>query len=357
LRLSQLSIVIPTYNGAAFIERALRSVFAQTLLPLEIIVADDASTDGTPQLVEAVARDSPVPMRLLQLAQNSGGPAHPLNVGIEAAHGDLIAVLDQDDLFVADRLDRMHHAFSAHPDIAFVFSASGHCDNSALPARPCQPPWLLRRLLSLGHRAGGCLVFDGLTMAALLLAYGNFVVGYPGFVFRRRDWQRKGGLDESLRVSSDFDLLCWLCLQGPVAFVPSQLYLRRMHGGNVTLSSLRGALDGARLVHRYLREQPALLRHRIIRRHFRRHFAELLATLGSSGAAPAPFGLLQSAVELWDWDRGLVRAGIHMSAAAVLRHLGRRPRLTPAHAREFHNQLGAVLELFGAAKVAKSVNK
>jgi glycosyltransferase involved in cell wall biosynthesis len=69
---ANISVVVPTYNGAAFIAEALASVFAQTLPPREIIVADDCSTDDTPTIVKHIASDSPLPIRLIRLEDNSG---------------------------------------------------------------------------------------------------------------------------------------------------------------------------------------------------------------------------------------------------------------------------------------------
>src|SRR5436309_2618216 len=99
-----VSVIIPTYNGTAFVRGALESVWAQTMPPLEILVVDDASTDGTPSFVASLIAESPVPLRCLQLAQNSGGPARPMNLGIAQARGEFIAILDQDDIWLPHKL-------------------------------------------------------------------------------------------------------------------------------------------------------------------------------------------------------------------------------------------------------------
>ena len=119
-----VTVVIPTYNGAAFIGEALASVFAQTLPPAEVIVVDDCSTDGTANLVQALAHTVPVPLRLIRCDRNSGGPAHPLNVGVAAAQGELIAVLDQDDVFAPDKIEREVGLLTGFPDAALV---AGFC--------------------------------------------------------------------------------------------------------------------------------------------------------------------------------------------------------------------------------------
>src|SRR6201986_2951627 len=99
------SVIIPAYNVSAVIERAIRSAAAQTLPPLEILVIDDCSTDDTAEVVTALGRDIPS-LRLLSTPVN-GGPSAARNVGLRAAKGDWIALLDSDDAWKPGRLERL----------------------------------------------------------------------------------------------------------------------------------------------------------------------------------------------------------------------------------------------------------
>lgn len=96
----RISVVIPAYNAANFIARAIASVQAQTLLPNEIIVVDDGSEDHTASLVEEL----PGNIRLIR--QKNGGPASARNHGAKVAEGDWIALLDADDSWLPDKLER-----------------------------------------------------------------------------------------------------------------------------------------------------------------------------------------------------------------------------------------------------------
>ena len=98
----KVSVVIPTFNATGCIERALRSVQAQTLQDFEIIVVDDASTDATRELVSALAASDPR-IRLIA-CQVNGGPSVARNRGFEAARGAWIAILDADDVYRPERL-------------------------------------------------------------------------------------------------------------------------------------------------------------------------------------------------------------------------------------------------------------
>lgn len=100
----QVSIVIPTYNSAAFIADTLESVLRQTIDSWEVIVADDCSTDTTCAIVEEFAsKDARI--RLIQLPQNSGRPAVPRNIAIRESRGKYIALLDSDDLWHPQKLE------------------------------------------------------------------------------------------------------------------------------------------------------------------------------------------------------------------------------------------------------------
>ena len=87
------TVIIPLFNGARTIEEALRSVLEQTLPPDEIIVVDDGSADNGPEIVARMASQYPI----ILLRKPNGGQSSARNVGVRHAHGDLIALLDQDD--------------------------------------------------------------------------------------------------------------------------------------------------------------------------------------------------------------------------------------------------------------------
>lgn len=96
-----VSVIVPVYNGAAFVDAALASVAGQTHPRLEIIVVDDGSTDDSRDLVAAqCTRDD----RIRTIQTMRGGPEHARNAGVEAATGDFIAHLDQDDVAGSGRI-------------------------------------------------------------------------------------------------------------------------------------------------------------------------------------------------------------------------------------------------------------
>jgi succinoglycan biosynthesis protein ExoO len=109
--LMDFSVIIPAYNVSDIIGRAIRSAAAQTFAPLEILIIDDCSTDNTVEVVKALGRDIPA-LRLLSTPANTG-PAAARNVGLRAAKGDWIALLDSDDAWKPGRLKRLSEVASA----------------------------------------------------------------------------------------------------------------------------------------------------------------------------------------------------------------------------------------------------
>ena len=100
--MNNISVVIPTWNRADTIEKAVRSALDQVVLPFEILVCDDGSTDGTEQIIKSIgdARIKWIP------GPHSGRPALPRNRGIRESKGEWLAFLDSDDAWLPDKLEK-----------------------------------------------------------------------------------------------------------------------------------------------------------------------------------------------------------------------------------------------------------
>lgn len=108
-----VSVVIPTFNRKELLFRALGSVAQQTYRPLEVIVVDDCSSDGTVEAVRAAS--FPFPVEVVSLSINQG-PAAARNAGILKANGQYIAFLDSDDVWLPEKLERQMALVDALPD-------------------------------------------------------------------------------------------------------------------------------------------------------------------------------------------------------------------------------------------------
>ena len=91
-----VSVILPSYNHVGFVERSIRSVWAQTYPNVELVVVDDASSDGTRDLIAALASEAPRPTRFVPKERNRG-VSHSLNLGLGIAQGEWIAVVSSID--------------------------------------------------------------------------------------------------------------------------------------------------------------------------------------------------------------------------------------------------------------------
>ena len=110
----RISVVIPAYNAAKFIGRAIASVQAQTLPANEIIVVDDGSEDHIASVIEGLNGN----IRLIR--QTNGGPASARNHGAKVAEGDWIALLDADDSWLPNKLERQSHCLGEDNEVGIV---------------------------------------------------------------------------------------------------------------------------------------------------------------------------------------------------------------------------------------------
>ncbi len=184
-----VSVVVPTYNRARDLRRALLSVVAQSWKNWEILIVDNHSQDDTARVVEEFREER---MRLLSV-HNHGVIAVSRNCGIAHASGEYVAFLDSDDWWLPEKLERCVRELDAGADVVYhdlylARSASNRPRLRRAATRPLRSPIL-----------------------ADLLERGNALVN-SGVVVRRSALLAVGGLSEDPRVASWEDYECWLRL-------------------------------------------------------------------------------------------------------------------------------------------------
>ncbi len=117
----RVSVALCTYNGARFLREQLDSIAAQTLPPIELIACDDASTDATVAILESFSASASFPVRITQNDRTIGVTPN-FAQAIAQTFGDYIALADQDDVWLPDKLQRLSTALASRPDAAFAFS-------------------------------------------------------------------------------------------------------------------------------------------------------------------------------------------------------------------------------------------
>lgn len=201
-----VSVIIPTFNRAGVVTRAIDSVLGQTYRPVEVVVVDDGSTDDTPQVLRTYGA------AIVSVVQDNAGPSGARNRGIRESKGDFIAFLDSDDLWLATKLERqvdlLQRAGRAVPCCL--------CDT--VIRRPDQPEQSAFQIAWLKLREP-----QGLWLNPALVLATRFVLFCQAVLIRREVLLDCGGFDERLWVMEDHDLALRLALRGPWAFLRDPL--------------------------------------------------------------------------------------------------------------------------------------
>lgn len=214
-----ISVIMANFEAGGRIVPALRSVLAQTMADIEVIVSDDASRDGSPALVRALMEDDPR-IRLAS-AEANRGPAHCRNRALDLARGEWIAIVDSDDIIHPERFERLLSAASLHDaDIVADDLLLFHEDGS--------PPRLM-----LGPDAHASF-FVSPVQWVLAGLDGSPALGYLKPMIRAARL-RKLRYDEGLRIGEDYDFVLRLLLnEARMVVVPEPLYLYRRHSASIS---------------------------------------------------------------------------------------------------------------------------
>ena len=189
-----VSVIMPAYNARPYIEQAIRSVLDQDYPQLELIVVDDGSNDGTPELAEQFGN------RVKVLRQKNAGPAAARNRGFAASQGEFIAFLDADDVWLAGKASMQVRYLQNHSETGLVYGDFKHWRPQADGTFLAPPSLIVERspFAVLPEHSGWiytALLFDN-------------VVHIITAMLRRSVIEAVGGLDENLSTGEDYDF--WL---------------------------------------------------------------------------------------------------------------------------------------------------
>ncbi len=327
--LPTVSVIIPTYNRARYLQEALESILLQTLPALEIIVVDDGSTDNTEEVVQCVEG----PVRLLR--QEHLGVVAARNFGLREATGDLIAWLDSDDLWEPQFLATTVGLLADHPELDGVYCGWTHID----PTGHVLPTPELRVVSSQE-------LYSALTASDFIMT--------PAIVAYKRCYDQVGPFDMELRICEDYDM--WLRLAQTYAIfgMPQPLVRIRVHGDSEIMRD-RVALCEYRLAltrkHFGPREgDPSLWTEEKRRAHA---FALQMCALMyiEDGDSDAGWKLLTDAVFIWPALLDKLDVFYELACGAQPRgYRGRADLLDiDASGRELLGRLAALFESAGAS--------
>jgi len=214
---SLVSVIMPVYRGERFVAKAIESVLAQTYHDFEILIVNDGSPDDSARIVR---RFLPNP-QIRYIEQQNAGVAAARNTGIAHANGAFIGLLDQDDVWLPNKLARQVAYFDSHPEVGLVHTRV-KCIDAAGALRSC-----------VG--AIGVHPHKGLCAGRLLLGNG---IAPVTVLLRRECIDDVGTFDQRFAPADDWELWMRIARRHPIAFIDEVTACYRFHGENVSSDQL-----------------------------------------------------------------------------------------------------------------------
>lgn len=214
--MDQVSIILPTYDRAYCIRRAVESVLCQTWTGWELLVVDDGSTDDTEEIIGGYA-SSDDRVHYYRQSQNRGVSA-ARNEGIRQARCDYIAFQDSDDVWHPEKLEKQMRIFAERPETGLVYCAIRGTRQDGSPVRI--PDAAMDRGLLHGN-------------LYTLLLQGN-VIDCPTAVIRRACTEKCGMFDETLTCLEDWELFLRIAAEYEIGYVDEALVDSDIHNGGVS---------------------------------------------------------------------------------------------------------------------------
>jgi glycosyltransferase involved in cell wall biosynthesis len=209
-RTPMVSVIIPCYNGEAFLKEAIESALGQSYSRVEVVVVDDGSTDGTPEIAKAF------PIRYIR--QRNRGLTASRNLGVRESSGSYIVFLDADDRLLPEAIETGIRVLLQNPECAMTVG-----DHRFVAADGSY----------LSHSRKTCL----LTSHYEALLKSNFIEMISSVLFRKSVLEEVGGFDTNLRVAEDYELYLRIARDHAVCCHSSVVAEYRMHKDNVSHNS------------------------------------------------------------------------------------------------------------------------
>ena len=207
--MSEISIVLPVYNGGDFIAQAIESILQQTFNDFELILVNDCSTDNTSEIISAYERQDKR-IRIINNNENKKLPAS-LNIGFRKANGTYLTWTSHDNLYKPEALECMYTELEEHSEYGMVYADYSIIDDQ------------------------GKLIKDNVMNEPKEICKGN-VIG-ACFLYRRNIAQQVGEYSENMFLAEDYDYWLRIYQCASLKHIHQNLYLYRLHGKS--LSSLK----------------------------------------------------------------------------------------------------------------------
>ena len=230
----RVSVVIPTLDRREFLEQAVETVRLQTHEPLECIVIDDGSTDGTREYLDSLDYDA---LRTVY-HDEARGPSNARNAGIDASEGEYVMFLDSDDILYPHASETLVSALDEQPE-------------------DCAGAFASKKMVTSRGRAKKKQVPTG-RMTEATFENAMAIGGPSSTMFRRNALEEVGGFDESLKATEDLDLYLTLLKKYSLFGVEDVCCERRNHESQASEDKERMTQNYRKLVEKHGLDDPQL---------------------------------------------------------------------------------------------------
>jgi GT2 family glycosyltransferase len=295
-----VSAIVPTYNRAYCVTRAIDSVLAQTYGNVEVVVIDDGSTDATADVIrERYGSD----LRVRYFYQANGGVSAARNTGLRQARGEFIALIDSDDYWHPWKLQAQIAALRQFPDVGLVWTEFEAVDPSGRVFDPRHlktmyagyrhfsefelftSRYSMRTIAPELKEVEGALFYAGNVFTQMLV---GGLAPTSTSVFRRERIEKVGYFDTTMRIGEDYNFLLRTAREGTVGYIdaPSMQYAKGL-ADHLTLpentqNKLAGALSHLQTITQFVERDRALIQ--LTDRQIRRLLADVHRWIGEKAA-------------------------------------------------------------------------
>ena len=285
----KVSIVLPTYNGERYLQRAIESCLEQTHQNIELVVVDDCSTDSTPDIVKSFTDP-----RLMYLRnQRNQGLPRGLNIGFARTTGQYLSWTSDDNEYAPTAIEEMLRALRDSPDAEFVYAdyTALYESTGEIEARKLPDPPLLTQM---NNTIGAC------------------------FMYTRRVYEEIGDFDDRLALAEDYDYWIKVWKRFPMRHLARDLYLYRYHSRTLTSTkSIEVYVVSAVLMYRHGFMTFAELTDSIYRQ---------VSKVRNDYPVSAPFGLIAAMISrVWRYSVTLgIRSTLVLAVLWIVHKLRKR---------------------------------
>lgn len=300
-----VSVIIPNYNHARYLEQRLDSVFNQTYCNFEVIILDDCSTDNSLEVINRY-KDNPHLSQIVVNETNSGSPFKQWDKGIHLANGDVIWIAESDDYCESNMLEELVGLYTTQSDIVFAYSSSILVDENGQKKPASQ--------YNLGVK-----IFSSKDYITRVLTVGCAVGNASSAIFSRVAALKVSPIYMSFKGSGDYMFWTELTTHGNVAVIDKRLNYFRMTGSSVTDKNyIAGrAAEEDMIVLKYIQAQ-----YHLSRLHLRLAYAS--HAIANKNVNFESEEIKKRSYELWEIEKYSTRFDewLLWLRGALIRHLG-----------------------------------